>query len=97
MIRLQEVINKMQAVDKNGQLLPFSVVVVTADRSRKIGGELLEINNAVLSRLDKFGPNSTESLSKKNSSINIKVLGTDQIRAIHPRLITQFNGEGVIY
>lgn len=97
MIRLQEVLNKMQAVDKNGQLLPFSVVVITADRARKTGGEILEIESAVLARLDKSDKDSYNQLSKKYSSINIKISDTDQIRAIHPRLITRFNGEGVIY
>lgn len=101
MIFLNDVLKAMEELDQNNNLKPFSIEVVTADRSRRTGGEILSIENAVLTRTSKEKRDSAIQTGSrnhyKNSTRNIKVLGTDQVRCIHIRLITKFNNHQVVY
>lgn len=80
---------------------PFTLVVVTADRKRNKGGELLELTGlqAGVSLLKKktTRPASEATANRntrKNKNIrNVVLEGSGQIRKVNIRLIILFNGQ----
>jgi hypothetical protein len=106
MIFLKDVLETMEQTDKKNQLKPFSIVFVTADRNKKTGGDIIEIERAtILKRLPgekkAAKPQANKSITKTpnhwdNSTRNI-LLPNGQKRKIHIRLITRFNNQPVIY
>lgn len=95
MIRLQDALDIM----KNGE--PFSISFVTANKSKKTGGEILELENVKLNKFQKQVVKNIESIPKPANEtaneIRNFLLPNGQIRKCHIRLITKFNGQPVVY
>jgi hypothetical protein len=89
-IPLDEVFKVMAKTDAAGDPVPFAFSGVTCDLNRKKGGERLVYEQAVL-----CNPGEIKIFHNRNSTINIKGVGTNQPRAIHPFLITAINGRPV--
>ena len=95
MVRLQDALDIM----KNGN--PFSIVFVTANKSKKTGGELLKLDNCTLDKYQKKEKNPSSIASKPanetaNEIRNLR-LPNQQMRKCHIRLIVEFNGQPVVY
>lgn len=110
-IRLTEVLDLMDALDSNGDPIPFSIRFVTANRKDKTGGEIITIDKAVkcVGKDKKGNPvidtrrKETPDLTKpknpnhwSNATRNL-FLPNGQIRKVHIRLIIEFNGQKVCY
>jgi hypothetical protein len=110
-ITLREVLAEMEKRE-----IPFSVTFITLDLKRDKGGDIVTIENGMLSgkgnevklstkavnQLMKFDDYEHSRNSKRpnhyeNRTRNIRILGTSQIRKLHIRLITEFNGKKVYY
>lgn len=92
---LKDVITHMEAGHE------FSIEVITADRNKNTGGDILYFPKAKIFRKKKQGFDGKTGLTKRqnhfiNSTRNL-LLPNNQIRKIHIRLITRFNGETVVY
>ena len=110
-ITLPEVLKQMDQFDEKGKPVPFSIKFVTCDLRRKSGGELIELENVVKCVGKKKGkvifddrkktPNKKKEKKNPkhwdNSTRNILIPSSGQIRKCHIRLITEFNGQKVIY
>lgn len=112
-IYLQDVLEQMRTLDTNGKVVPFSISVRTWQRFSHTGGSLRtwdkakqvmkEENpnvNSVLSLRTKTKPRSILRRNPnhfENKTRHIKVLPQNDIKKIHIRLITEFNGKKVIY
>jgi hypothetical protein len=108
-IPFKEVIWEMDKTDGNGRPLPFSLTFITADRIRNTGGDIIFIPEAQKCVGKKNGQvlfptpvnvNSPNSITKdphhrENETRNI-YLPNGQVRKVHVRLITKFNGKTVI-
>jgi len=99
LITLKEALNTIHSGEK------FSISFVTADRSRKSGGEIREYEDCVLSSIkdDKFRTSSRHNenpfiIKRQNhyahATRNI-LLPNGKIRKIHIWLITRINGNKV--
>lgn len=100
----------MDKVDASGRPLPFSITFVTADRTRRRGGEIIFIDKAQKCVGKRNGgvlyptpvnPVSPGSIARdpnhrQNDTRNIFIPSSGQVRKVHLRLITQFNGKRVI-
>jgi hypothetical protein len=93
-ISLDQVLKVMEAVDASGAPIPFAITAVTCDLHRNRGGERLVYTAAVLC---KTVPSTKKAYYYRNNTRNIKGQGNNEIRAIHPLLITHFNGKEVSY
>lgn len=86
----------------------FDISFVTANRQRDTGGEWITmkgcVKNSVLSNHQADKAISTQTFGKikrdprhyENSTRNIRVLATGEIRKVHIRLITIFNDKVVL-
>ncbi|WP_338765968.1 hypothetical protein WAF17_02760 [Bernardetia sp. ABR2-2B] len=108
-IFLREALKQMNARDEDNNLIPFSLRLYTADRKNKTGGQLLYFENCVISKLARL----TELQKKyrrlalkdktikanhwENSTRNILLLNSGEIRTVHIRLITHFNSQKIIW
>jgi hypothetical protein len=102
-IKLSDALDLMDA----GEV--FSIKFCTADRTRGTGGELRLIERAIKSgargkevkkerALAAAGkPHVKKAANARSSYRNIYQLGTHDVRKIHIRLITHFNGKRVIW
>ena len=107
MIRLIDALNLMDEVDKEGSPVPFSIKYVTYNRKSKTGGEVISIAHAMKCVTKRGGKVVYDGRQKsgskrnpnhfKNSTRNLNIAGTDQIRKCNIRLITEFNGQKVIW
>lgn len=109
MIRLIDALNLMDEVDREGIPVPFSIKYVTYNRKGKTGGEVVEIERAVKCVGMRGGKIVHDTRQKekdaskkppnhfKNSTRNLNIVGTDQIRKCNIRLITEFNGQKVTW
>lgn len=108
MIQLKEALAQMEQTDANGDKKPFSLQFVTANRSKKTGGRIIDLEQAVLNPAQsnpggqKAAENGQEKPQKRpnhaqNNTLNIKILSSGKTRKVHKRLITYFNGEKVVY
>ena len=107
MIKLLDALNLMDAIDKEDKPIPFSITYVTYNRKNKTGGEVVSIEQAVkciTMRKGKVVYDTRKMSSAKrppnhyrNSTRNLLIVGTDQIRKLNIRLITEFNGQKVIW
>ena len=108
MIRLIDALNLMDEVDREENPIPFSLKYITYNRKKKSGGEIIEIDKAVKCVAMRGGKivydtrKKEKDISKnpnhfKNSTRNLNIVGTDQIRKCNIRLITEFNGQKVIW
>lgn len=89
-ISLDKVLTEMERVDKNGDPIPFTLTAVTCDLERKKGGERLAHKAVLCSPGGK-----RKAYHHRNDCRNIKAINSNVIRAIHPLLITTFNGKTV--
>jgi hypothetical protein len=89
-IGLDEVLKTISKTNEAGDPIPFAIAAVTCDLNRKKGGERLVFEKAVV-----CNPGEKKITHNRNSTINIKSFGTKEPRAIHPILITEFNGRSV--
>jgi hypothetical protein len=83
----------------------FSIAFITCDRKKQTGGEWIFIDRAVkhdfltraeTDQLQKSAP-ATQMFHKnpnhyQNSTRNIRIIKNSELRKIHIRLITEFNG-----
>lgn len=103
MIALREVVNIMDAVDRNGSPIPFSMTVIKRstgeikkyERATKLASERREKPAkgipAPVTEVQRRNPNHSF-----NQTRNIQLPNKD-IRKIHLRLITEFNGHQVYW
>lgn len=88
---------------------PFSITYVTCDVNRKTGGDIMKLENVILSfqqkGAEKFGfedpePNVTDYSKRANhyehASRNV-LLQNGMRRKFHIRLLLEFNGQKVFY
>lgn len=95
-ITLNEVLHRIKAGER------FDLEYVSADKKRGTGGQLKVLTACMITRLGKTqsapGADKIEPVRGKaprhyeNGTLNIQILGTREVRKIHPRLITKFNG-----
>lgn len=105
-----EMINAIDGIDSNGQPVGFSLRFVTADRKRKTGGDIIFIENGKKcvgkgkdGNVIWAAPVGESSTGVKknphhyaNSTRNVLITSSGQIRKVHIRLIIEFNGKKVI-
>jgi len=89
-ISLDKVLLEMERTDKVGDPIPFTLTAITCDLERKKGGERIT-HRAVLASPG----GKRKAYHHRNDCRNIKVTNSNVIRAIHPLLITTFNGKEV--
>ena len=105
MLALVDALNIMDAVDSKGKPMRFSISFV-----KKSTGEIIRIPDASKpqrsARVEARHTLSNDRLpdyQKRNpnhylnQTRNILIGGTDQIRKLHIRLITEFNGHKIFY
>jgi hypothetical protein len=110
-IRLWDVLEIMDSMDAHGKPVRFQLKIVTADRRKKTGGQIIEMKDACkCSVRTKQGKEifpvkrnfpTTDRVSKDphhwiNSTRNI-LLPNGEKRTIHIRLIIEFNHKRVCY
>jgi hypothetical protein len=90
---------------------PFSMTFVTYDGKRKRMGELIEVESAKCTWKEKSAEGSKNKAPEGNTEVVVKtrqpnhwenatrniVINGTQIRKVHIRLITKFNGKTVIW
>lgn len=87
----------------------FSISFITADKRKNTGGELIEVEEAYKSgyvdpeerkRMQKLQPESNiirkHPNHYENSTRNILIARSNEIRKVHIRLIRKFNGKTVL-
>jgi hypothetical protein len=105
-ILLKDALRMMERLDHKGRPIPFSLSFVTADRRRDLGGEIKSISGAILSKhntllpkyvrtVDGFG-NSKAPRHYENATRNVQS-PDGGITKVHIRLITNFNGQKIIW
>jgi hypothetical protein len=107
MIQLSEAVRKMEQKDENGDPIPFSLRFVAADKKKGKAGRFVDIDNAIIEGQKNAGngkkvDSAPDENSKKprhniNRTRNIIVLPSKKKRKLHLRLLTQFNGDKVVY
>jgi len=110
-IRLWEALEIMDSVDPHGRPVRFQVKFVTADRTKKEGGEIIELKDASKGPVrtkngqeiypQKKNCQGQERITRnpnhwENSTRNIR-LPNGQKRKLHIRLIIEFNNKKVCY
>jgi len=102
-IHLREVLEEMKKPK------PFSVTFVTCDQERKTGGEIIKLENVILSSNEKYigrlgfeEPSSNVTQFSKNPShyehaTRNVLLPNGMRRKLHIRLLLEFNGQKVFY
>jgi hypothetical protein len=105
-ILIKDALRLMERLDHKDRPIPFAITFVTADRQRKKGGKIMELNGAILSKHNTLLPkyirtvdghgNSKTPRHYENSTRNVQSPdGT--ITKVHIRLITQFNSKKIIW
>ena len=95
-ISIRDMLNTMMMRGQDGQLIPFSIVFVTADLKKGTGGDRITFDSAVFvggptKRTDKKrNPNHYNNMTR-----NIRHVNSDRITTIHPHLVIRFNGMGI--
>lgn len=92
----------MEQKDAKGRPVPFSIIFCTSDRKKSAGGEIISLDNVVLSKNDNNKKASKTGKTKKqnhfaNFTRNIKILSSEEIRKVHGRLIGFINGHNVYW
>lgn len=86
---MQEVVREMDRNDEQGNPVPFSVMFVSCDRTKKSGGEIIMLRNVTKCGL----PYSC----KENEMRGLRDPLTKKVTPVHLRLIVEFNNERVHY
>jgi hypothetical protein len=101
-ISLSQGLKIMEQKDEMGNPTPFSIVFCTADRKKNTGGEIITLDNIVLSRNQKVKDASKTGKKKSqnhyaNFTRNIKILSSGAIRKVHGHLIDSINGNKIYW
>lgn len=104
-----KIIHLKDALDQMNEPKPFSVSFVTCDINRKTGGDIIKLDDVILSfnenKAEKLGfetpePNVTGYSKRANhyehASRNV-LLKNGMRKKIHIRLLLEFNGKKVFY
>lgn len=104
-----KIIHLTEALKEMGEGKPFSITYVKCDVNRNTGGDIMKLENVILSfqqkGAEKFGfehpePNVTEHRKRANhyehASRNV-LLQNGMRRKFHIRLLLEFNGQKVFY
>jgi hypothetical protein len=89
-ISLDKALLEMAKTDRAGKPLPFAITFITCDLNRKTGGERISHR----ATLNKPG-GANKKYHERNDVRNIRIVNSEAIRAVHPLLITHFNGKEV--
>jgi hypothetical protein len=109
-IQLSKALDLMDLLDDDGKPLKFHLKFVTADRIRRTGGEIIEIQSGkkcvsnrngktvfdTRQKVDENPSNSRQPNHWVNSTRNI-ILPNGGIRKVHIRLIIEFNNQKVFF
>lgn len=113
MIQLKDALKEMETPDATGMPRLFDLKVISWDFQRGKGGELLEFNQVSLTdvKFSVFGEakiniNAREKPTtvtiykdpnhKENKTKNVR-LRNGQIRKVHIRFMTEYNGKQIMY
>lgn len=106
-IQLTDALAHMRRVDERGRPVPFSLEVTTCDEQRGTGGQNLVLTNWVLLRTAKTTPRNEQRLRRTSEPTpqneladhmrRVKNPANDEVRQIHIRLITAFNGQLILW
>ena len=104
-----KIIHLNEALEEMKKPKPFSIAFVTCDQERKTGGEVLKLENVILSSNEKHigelefdSPSgNVTSFSKapnhyEHATRNV-LLQNGMRRKFHIRLLLEFNGQKVFY
>ncbi len=91
-ILLDDALKLLARVDKFGRPVPVALTAISLDIARKTGGQRIHYSQAVLC---KPGSTGKKNFNYRNNTINIKGLGNNEVRSIHPILITHIDGKEV--
>lgn len=102
-----EALRNMERTDHRNNPVPFSVQFVTADLSKKTGGEIIDLKGVVLPWAQKKKNKSTSQEPRNANSQGKKpghyknrtrnfLLPNGEIRKAHISLITKFNEQVVL-
>ncbi len=104
-----KIIHLNDALEQMNKPVPFNITFVTCDQERKKGGEIIKLDNVILSfnenHLEKLGYNApaknTTEFSKsprhyEHATRNL-LLQNGLKKKVHIRLILEFNGQKVFY
>lgn len=85
----------MQMRGDDGNLIPFSITFITANKKEGTGGKRITYEAAIihgwaLSKSELRNPNHFENYTR-----NLQGVGTNEIRKFHPLLVDFFNGKTV--
>lgn len=108
MISLKDALDTMNKLDQFGKPVPFSCVYCTFSRQRKAGGELIKIEQAIISKPLKKSPQKKVAAVATNNggqqtqhflnkTRNIKLMPSGEIRKFRIRMLLEFNGQQVVY
>lgn len=104
-----KIIHLKEVLEEMGEGKPFSITYVTCDVTRNTGGDIMSLENVILSfkqnGVEKFGfetpaPNVTEHTKRANHYVHASrnvLLQNGMRRKFHLRLLLQFNGQKVFY
>jgi hypothetical protein len=99
-ITLKEVLAEMETGN------PFSIVFITADKKRDLGGDIIRIDSCVLNwtatkekiKADGFNPElKSKTQNHYDNGTRNLLLPAGHIKKCHIRLITEFNNKKVVY
>jgi len=109
-IHLSEALQQMRFIDENGKNKPFHVKFVTYNRTKNIGGEIIDLPAVQIVSTAKdnkpiFLPpvQANERSTGKNpnhysnNTVNFFIPSSGQIRKAHVRLILEFNNQKVYF
>jgi hypothetical protein len=113
MIQLKDALKEMETPDSSGMARLFDLKVISWDFQRGKGGELLEFNQVSLTDVKhsvfgeaKININAREKPTtvtiykdpnhKENKTKNVR-LRNGQIRKVHIRFMTEYNGKQIMY
>jgi len=101
LIALSDVLQQMNKVDPKGMPIPFDLEVCTYNRFQKKGGERLSLKQVIIHK-QKHVKKPVKDKTKipnhyENSTRNVMIVSSGEIRKIHIRLIERFNGKAVFY
>lgn len=93
-IQFQHALEAMKQKDRWGNQVPFDLEVVTADQSKKTGGEIKELKSFVWVWPRSKG-RAVETDHFLHGTVDVMPAGGGQITRIHLWLIRKFNGKTV--
>ena len=105
-ITLDEALRQMRQINEQGALIPFSFEYVSYDKQKNDGGEIVQLNGCVLSKLARDKKYRSQKLYRErkesawhwsNDTAAVLILSSGEIRRFHISLITKFNNKIVVW